>query len=599
MKTKTARALLPFLNVLACISAVAAEADTKSPLDPSTWPASVRQNIEQQESRSWTPTAPHVTRTKSGIVVATVSPLAVEAGRRCLEAGGTAADAATTIALTQITTGLGSVVSYAGIVTALYYDATTGHVSALDAGYATYADEKEPLTIPRADLGSLQPGATPEQTDAHGRKTLVPGFMAGIEALHKRHGRLPFAELFSPAIWYAENGVAVSPVLAGFFAMRAGAFNRTAEGRAFLAQSGRALPEAGDRFRQPALAATLRAVAKHGAQSMYTGDWAKEFVAVVRREGGRASEADLAGYAPVWTDAYATQAFGHTVHVTPLPNTGAYSLVLGLNLAEETKLSARGPVWRDAAAWSVFSRIAAIATTAPLLSEGFAARLRAEGCDTAPASQLTKDFARKLASLLPSLPHPTAIDQPRHSNAIVVVDAAGNICVLTHTINAVVWGGSGLVVGGIPLPDSAGFQQARLAYVKPGGHVPHEIVDTIVLRNGRPVLATAGIGSSLAAETLRILVSTLAQNNRWPTCSPSPPSSHSSAPLLSMAPPRRSPCSSPTEPTRRHFLKKPAPTASNLRRSPPPPPMRCAARSPPSRSTPPPANASPSNGPTS
>jgi len=48
---------------------------------------------------------------------------------------------------------------------------------------------------------------------AEGRKTLVPGFMAGIEAMHKRFGRLPFRELFRPAISYAENGVTISPLV--------------------------------------------------------------------------------------------------------------------------------------------------------------------------------------------------------------------------------------------------------------------------------------------------------------------------------------------------------------------------------------------------
>lgn len=492
-------------------AAAAEDAEPAPTLSPLTWPADVRLRLEGIEARTWLPESPRVTRTRGGVISATVSPLAVEAGRRALDAGGTAADAAVTVALTQVTTQLGSVVSYAGIVTALYYDASTGRVTALDAGYASYAGETEPLSIPRADLGSLQPGATPETTNAHGRKTLVPGFMAGIEALHTRHGRLPFANLFAPAIAYAEDGVTVSPILAGFFAMRASAFQRTEEGRAFLAGSGRDVPQAGDRFRQPALAATLRAVAERGAKEMHTGRWAREFVALVQREGGRATEADLAGYTPTWTEPYTMEAFGHTVCLTPLPNTGAFSIALGLNLASELRFSTRPAVWRDPSAWATLARITAITSTSPLLNDAIAARLRERGADASPLAQLTPDFARTLAPMLTTLPPPVATEQPRHSNALVVVDRAGNICVLTHTINAVVWGGSGLVVGGIPLPDSAGFQQARLAAIAPGGRVPHEIVDTLALREGRPVLATASIGSSLAAETLRVLVSRLAQ----------------------------------------------------------------------------------------
>jgi len=61
----------------------------------------------------------------------------------------------------------------------------------------------------------------PSAAAAHGRKTLVPGFMAGIEALHKRFRRLAFSDLFLPAIWYAENGTSCwqSIVTAAAFAV--------------------------------------------------------------------------------------------------------------------------------------------------------------------------------------------------------------------------------------------------------------------------------------------------------------------------------------------------------------------------------------------
>ena len=92
-----------------------------------------------------------------------------------------------------------------------------------------------------------------------------------------------------------------------------------------------------------------------------------------------------------------------------------------------------------------------------------------------------------------------------------MVDKDGNVAAITHTINSVIWGDTGIVVGGVPIPDSAAFQQARLVTVKPGERLPHEIIDTIVLKNGKPVLATASIGSSLVPETVRTLVGVLGQ----------------------------------------------------------------------------------------
>ena len=99
----------------------------------------------------------------------------------------------------------------------------------------------------------------------------MPGFMAGIEAMHARFGRLHFPDLFAPAIWYAERGVIVNPPLAGCFNLRRQFLARTPEGRHFLNQAGNELPRLGGRFKQLELAKTLRAVAEQGARYMYTG----------------------------------------------------------------------------------------------------------------------------------------------------------------------------------------------------------------------------------------------------------------------------------------------------------------------------------------
>ena len=62
----------------------------------------------------------------------------------------------------------------------------------------------------------------------------MPGFMAGVEAMHGRFGRLPFRDLFEPAVWYAEHGVRISPALSYYFAFRAKALARTPEGQKFM-----------------------------------------------------------------------------------------------------------------------------------------------------------------------------------------------------------------------------------------------------------------------------------------------------------------------------------------------------------------------------
>ncbi len=92
----------------------------------------------------------------------------------------------------------------------------------------------------------------------------------------------------------------------------------------------------------------------------------------------------------------------------------------------------------------------------------------------------------------------------------MVFDPEGNVAAITHTINSVIWGDTGIVVGGIPIPDSAGIQQARLSAIKPGDRVPNEMMQTIVFKGETPMLATAAIGASIP-ETLKLVLTVVGQ----------------------------------------------------------------------------------------
>jgi gamma-glutamyltranspeptidase / glutathione hydrolase len=499
--------------IVGAAALLAAQALNAADLSPGKWPAAEREKLEQQENASWSPATAASVDGSSGMVSATVSPVAVYAGLQALRQGGTAADAAATTALTQITTQLGSVVSYAGVFTMVYFDAKTHKVYSMDAGYNSYLNENEPASIPVADFGMALPGLTPSVGGAKGRETLVPGFMAGVEAMHKRFGRLPFKELFAPALWYDAHGVLISPHLAGFFAMREKHLSRTPEGQAFLTQAGGAVPKAGSLFKQPELAKTLQAISEQGSRYMYTGAWGKKFVTLVQRDGGKVTSEDMARYQPIWSEPYHEKVFNHTVYVNGAPHYGAYDLLAGLNLAEAMQLDRKGPYWSDAATLQGLQRISEVVSGAPVMNAKVVEFLKSKGVDTSPASQLTKGYAGKVAPLLAELFAVPADTGPHHSNGIVVIDKEGNIAAITHTINTVIWGDTGIVVDGIPVPDSAAFQQARLATIKPGDRVPHEIIDTIVLDDAnRPVLATGSIGSSLVPESLRVLLGYLGQH---------------------------------------------------------------------------------------
>jgi gamma-glutamyltranspeptidase / glutathione hydrolase len=490
-------------------------------LSPDRWLPRDRAFVEELQMIGWPATTRSV-EGRSGLVTTTTSPIAAYAGINALRAGGTAADAAATIALTQATTALGSYVSHAGIVQALYYEARSGKIQALNAGWNTYRHETDPKSIPACDLSIGGVGSShPPAAVAPGRKTLVPGFMAGIEALHKRFGRLTFSDLFLPAIWYVENGLSMGPTLAWFFEARGRHLARTPEGQEFMRQSGRERPQAGDRFVQTELAKTLGAVAKEGARYMYGGVWGRQFVDMVQREGGKATIEDMESYEARWEEPLETVFLDHRIILPGPSSDGGRQVLQALNLIEHLALHRMGPYWQDEGAFRDLSRVLGfvVSQDRPEVIDA----LTRKGVDLSAAARITKDHARAVAPLLPELGYGTRPEAPQHSDAIVVVDRWGNVASVIHTINTILWGDTGMVVGGVPLADSAGFMQEALASLVPGARVPDTMATTIALTNGKPHLATASVGNHLIPETVRILVGILGNRLEPQTVRAAPP----------------------------------------------------------------------------
>ena len=96
-----------------------------------------------------------------------------------------------------------------------------------------------------------------------------------------------------------------------------------------------------------------------------------------------------------------------------------------------------------------------------------------------------------------------------HSDYVVTADREGNIAAVCHSISTSIWGTTGLVVDGIPLPDAAAFQQSELAALSPGAHLPMPVNPAIALHGGRAVQASSSIGIGLHAATIQGLHATL------------------------------------------------------------------------------------------
>ena len=476
-------------------------------LSPSKWNPADRERVEKLEMGLFAPGVRSIDG-RSGLISNTGSPIAVHAGIEALKQGGTAADAAATVALTQIAVEMGSVVSYAGIFDMAYYDARSGKVYCLNAGWNSYRGETDPRTIPTEDLRAI--GINRQTTaGSEGRMTMVGGFMAGIEAMNKRFGRLPFSQLFQPAIWYADNGVAVTPLAAGLFTAFGNSLMRTPEGRRFLHQSGSDQPRIGGRFIQAELAQTLRGVAAQGSSYMYTGPWAEQFVAAVQRDGGKATMEDLRDYQPTWEEPLSTSFDDTTVFVPGKSNEGSHQVLEALNLITELHLDQKPPYWKDPVAFAELSGVLQFAETSLYASPEVAEYQRKKGLAFSSDDRITRAYAKAMAPMIAELQSQAPSASPRHSAGCVVIDRWGNIAALVHTIESMPFGQTGIVVGGIPLSGVAGIQQGQLAATRPGGRIPGLAAPVIVMVGKKPRLILATIGTSLVPETVRILLGVL------------------------------------------------------------------------------------------
>jgi gamma-glutamyltranspeptidase/glutathione hydrolase len=226
--------------------------------------------------------------------VAAGHPATTAAGVEILEAGGSAADAAVAACLAScvaetVMTGL------LGGGHGIYLDAASGAVRNLDCFCAVPSGTGAPLVeldVPFGEeLVHYAVGAA---------SCAVPGVPAGLEALWRAHGRLPWADLCAPALRLAREGVPMPPAHVACLAMLAPVMTMH-EGARIYAPEGRLLqPE--ERLQQPGLVSALELLAEEGAESVYRGSIAEALLALVSERAGAITRADLHAYSAEWTE---------------------------------------------------------------------------------------------------------------------------------------------------------------------------------------------------------------------------------------------------------------------------------------------------------
>ena len=225
-------------------------------------------------------------------MVVAAHPLAVGAGLKMLERGGSATDAAIAVQMVlnlvePQSSGIG------GGAFMLHFDARHKITVAYNGR------ETAPMAAtPQLFIGSDGKPMRFQDAVIGGRSVGVPGLLRVVEMTHARHGKLPWAMLFEPAIALAENGFALSARLHTLL-LNEKALPADPQARTYFYRPDGTPKPVGTILKNPEFAAVLRRLAREGADAFYTGTLAKEMVTAVRGHAtnpGMLTEEDLRTY---------------------------------------------------------------------------------------------------------------------------------------------------------------------------------------------------------------------------------------------------------------------------------------------------------------
>ena len=168
----------------------------------------------------------------------------------------------------------------------------------------------------------------------------VPGAVAGWTALHKRFGKKSFDELFTNAIYYADNGFPITEVVGYYLQLSSERYKSYPNFADVWMPNGEALKK-GDIFVNKDLANTYKKIAKSYGESFYKGDIAKIISKFIIEQGGFLSEDDLKNYQPEWITPVSSNYRGFDVWELP-PNGQGIAALQILNILEQYDISNMG-----------------------------------------------------------------------------------------------------------------------------------------------------------------------------------------------------------------------------------------------------------------
>jgi gamma-glutamyltranspeptidase / glutathione hydrolase len=412
--------------------------------------------------------------------VATSQPLATQAGVAMLFRGGNAVDAAlaTAITLTVVepcSNGIGS------DLFAILWDGR--ELAGLNAS------GRAPAGWSRARFGTLT------QMPQRGWDTVtIPGAVSGWVELSRRYGKLPFEDLFEPAIRYARDGYAVSPVVAEKWRLAEPLMPRGLGWRDHFLVAGHT-PAAGERFASPAMARTLECIATTRGEAFYRGELADAMVKHAKAHGAAHAREDFERHGVDWVTPLTIDYRDVTVHEIP-PNGQGIAALMALGMLETFDIAALPPDSVASQHLQIEAMKLAFADAHRYVSDATTMRVK-------PQALLDPGYLRERARLIdPARAQAFLAGEPPRGGTVYLC-AADRSGMMVSLIQSNYMGfGSGVVVPGTGISLQNRGSGFSLEHDHPnevgGGKRPfHTIIPGFVTRDGSPLAAFGVMGGPI------------------------------------------------------------------------------------------------------
>ena len=464
-------------------------------------------------------------------IVTTGHPIASSAGLQMLLKGGNAFDAAVAVGAMA---GLGEpeMNGIGGNGFATIFEKKTGKVHSVSMAGAA------PKALKPAEM-------TPETLNAGMKAGIVPGNLGGYLMILDKLGTMSLAEVFAPAIEYAEKGYPIDLMLAQSIDRGKNNLGKYPTTAKIFLPNGQPI-KAGELLKNPDYAETLRklvdaekaALAKKATRSQaivaafnrfYKGDIAQEFERFFKENGGVLTAADLAAYQPQWTEPLRTMYRGYEVYSNPSTSRGGFEVLMQANLVERfdiTSFGAGSPQATHAlieaikvAKSDIYRYVAdpkfTVIPTAGMLSKQYAAtrsglidmskagRYPEPGApDGRPATSAPPAFAKAAARQA----FPERYDGEQHTTSFSIVDKFGNAIGITPTLgglfgNNVVVGNTGLLLNNGMRLGSTSPYPTDVNYVGAGKIPILNNSPVVVLKDGKLAFVFGSPGGETIGQT--------------------------------------------------------------------------------------------------